>query len=126
MSQRLFGDTLLNLPHYPNILPELLGDKGAAGISTNGSDTAEHPYYISIHHTGCLAQRSPGVSLVWGEGRQVCTKWAWGVGLPGQRQWKQWLQLCTAPHQAGAAGGSLLYVACGPLAPLPPDWGGKV
>lgn len=44
---------------------------------------------------------------------------------PGQRQWKQWPQLCTAPRQAGAAAVSLLYVACDPLAPLPPGWGGK-
>lgn len=52
--QRLFGGTLPQIPHYPNILPELLGDKGAAGISTNGSDTAKHSYYVPIHHTGCL------------------------------------------------------------------------
>lgn len=47
------------------------------------------------------------------------------MGLPGQRQWKQWLQLCTAPRQAGAAVGCLLYVAHDLLAPLPPDWNRK-
>lgn len=59
MSQKPFGSPLPNITHYPNTLPELLGDKGTAGIGTNGSDTAKHPYYIPIHHTGCLAQRSP-------------------------------------------------------------------
>lgn len=67
VSQGPFGGTLPNIPHYPHILPELLGDKGAAGISTNASDTAQHPYYIPIHHTGHLTQRRPGVSLVWEE-----------------------------------------------------------
>lgn len=75
VSQRPFGDTLPNVPHYPNILPELLRDKGATGISTNGSDTAQHPYYIPIHYTGYLAQRKVGVSLVWEEERWACTKW---------------------------------------------------
>lgn len=40
VSRRSFGGTLPNVLHYPNILPELLGDKGVAGISTNASDTA--------------------------------------------------------------------------------------
>lgn len=67
MNQRSFGGTPPNVLHYSNILPELLGDKGVAGISTNASDTAEHPHYVSIYHTGHLTQRSPGVSLVWEE-----------------------------------------------------------
>lgn len=40
MSQRSFGGTPPDVLHYPNILPELLGDKGVAGIGTNASDTA--------------------------------------------------------------------------------------
>lgn len=67
MSPRSFGGTLPNVLHHPNILPELLGDKGVAGISTNASDTAQHPHYISVYHTGHLTHRSPGVSLVWEE-----------------------------------------------------------
>ena len=58
LSQRPFGDTFSNLPLYPSILPEVLGDKSAAGISTYGSDTAQHPYDVPIYHSGGLAQRS--------------------------------------------------------------------
>lgn len=120
MRNRPFEDNLPKLPLYSNIIPEMLRDKGALGISTNGSDTAQHPYHISVHHTGCLAQRSSGLSLGW---EVAYTRCGWAMVSPDQRQWKQWLQLCTAPHQAGTAAGSLLYGACGPLAPLPPDWG---
>lgn len=99
----------------------MLGDKGAAGVRTNGSDSAQDPYDIPVYHTGCLAQRNLGVSLYWEEEGWARTRPGWAGDSPVQRQWRQWLQLCTAPRQAGAAAGSLLYVARGRLAPLPPD-----
>lgn len=40
MSLRSFGGTPPNVLLYPNILPELAGDKGVAGIGTDASDTA--------------------------------------------------------------------------------------
>lgn len=54
------------------------------------------------------------------------TECRWRTGLPGQRQWKLWPQLCSAPRQAGTAAGSLLSVAHDRLAPLPPGWSRKV